>query len=129
MQNDPLLKLLDGPLNNDPWPTAPDESDPHYFRTWQHVSVALQRALRQWVPEFYCRDLTRLENRDAGYAMVIYSACRLYYGRPRTEFTYDIADDATLPAAVRAIGCPTERTLAALAAQLEAGGLHELGRQ
>jgi hypothetical protein len=129
MQNDPLLKLLDGPLDNDPWPTAPHENDPHYFRTWQHVSVALQRALRQWVAEFYCRDLGRLEDRDAGYAMVIYSACRLFYGRPRTEFTYDIADDTTLPAAVRAIGCPTERTLAALEAQLEAAGYHELGRQ
>jgi hypothetical protein len=129
MQNDELLKLLDGPLNNDPWPTAPHESNPHYFRTWQHVSVALQRGLRQWVPEFYFRDLRRLEDRDAGYAMVIYSACRLFYGRPRTEFTYDIADDTTLPAAVRAIGCGTERTLAALTARLEAAGCHEMGRQ
>lgn len=141
MQSNKFLGLLDGnvdgpwdgafigPLSSDAWPTAPPENHPFYFRTWQHVSVALQRELRVCVPEFYFRDLGRLEDRDAGYAMVIYSACRLFYGHPRTEFTYDIADEATLPAAVRAIGCPIERTLAPLEARLEASGRAELGRQ
>jgi hypothetical protein len=129
MQSNELLGLLNGVLDCDAWPTAPPENHPLYFRTWQHVSVALQRALRGWVPEYYFRDLRRLESRDSGYAMVVYSACRLYYGRPRTEFTYDIADGATLPSAVRAIGCGIERTLAPLEARLEAGGRAELGRK
>jgi hypothetical protein len=82
-----------------------------------------------WVPEFYFRDLGRLEDRDAGYAMVVYSGCRLFYGHPKTEFTSDIADEATLPAAVRAIGCGTERTLARVEARLEADGWAELARK
>jgi hypothetical protein len=92
------------------------------------VSVALQKAMRVWAPESYFRDLERCEDRDAGYAMVVYSACRLFYGHPRTEFTYDIADEATLPAAVRAIGCGIERTLVRLEDRLKAGGWAELAR-
>lgn len=118
-----------GSLDYDAWPTTPLESHPSYFRTWQHVSVALQRGLRVWVPEYYFRDLGRLEDRDAGYTMVVYSACRLFYGHARTEFTYDIADEATLPAAVRAIGCGIERELTRLEARLEASGRAELGRK
>jgi hypothetical protein len=129
MHSNEFLRLLDAGLDYDGWPTAPPESHPSYFRTWQHVSVALQRGLRVWVPEFYFRDLGRLEDRDAGYAMVVYSACRLFYGHPRTEFTYDIADEATLPAAVRAIGCGIERTLARVEARLDAGGRAELARK
>ena len=129
MQSNEFLRLLDAGPDYDDWPTAPPESHPSYFRTWQHVSVALQKALRAWAPEFYFRDLGRLEDRDAGYAMVVYSACRLFYGRPRTEFTYDIADEATLPAAVRKVGCGTERTLALLRARLDANGRAELARK
>jgi hypothetical protein len=118
-----------GSLDCDAWPVAPAESHPSYFRTWQHVSLAIQRALREWAPESYFRDLGRLDNRDAGYAMVVYSACRLFYGHPRTEFTYDIADEATFPSAVRKIGCGIERTLAPLEARLEAGGHAEVARK
>jgi hypothetical protein len=128
MQSNEFLRLLDGQLDYDVWPTAPLESHPSYFRTWQHVSVALQRGLRVWAPEFYFRDLGRCEDRDGAYAMVVYSACRLFYGHPRTEFTYDIADEATLHAAVRTIGCGIERTLAFLEARLKAGGCAELAR-
>ena len=129
MQSNELLRLVDGTLDCDAWPTAPPENHPSYFRTWRHVSVALQKALRVWAPEFYFRDLGRLEDRDAGYAMVVYSACRLFYGHPRTEFTYDIADEATLPAAVRAIGCGIERTLAPLESWLKVSGCAELARK
>jgi hypothetical protein len=129
MQSNEFLRLLDAGPDYDDWPTAPPESHPSYFRTWQHVSVALQKALRVWAPELYFRDFGHLEDRDAGYAMVVYSACRLFYGRPRTEFTYDIADEATFPSAVRKIGCGIERALTSLGARLEAGGRVELERK
>jgi len=133
MQSNKFPGLWDGAwigrLDYDVWPTAPPESHASYFRTWQHVSVALQKALRVWAPELYFRDLGRLEDRDAGYTMVVYSACRLSYGHARTEFTYDIADEATLPAAVRAIGCGIERGLTRLEARLEASGRAELARK
>jgi hypothetical protein len=128
MQSNQFLRLPDADLEYGVWPAAPAESQPSYFRTWQHVSVALQKAMRAWAPEAYFHNLERWEDRDAGYAMVVYSACRLFYGHPRTEFTYDIADEATLPAALRAIGCGIERTLARLESRLRAGGCAELAR-
>jgi hypothetical protein len=86
------------------WAGAPAETDARYFRTWQRVSVALQTALRASVPEMFFReDAARYEDRKAGYQMVVYEACRVCYGRPSTEFTYDVADAAMLPAALRSI--------------------------
>src|SRR5579871_2596988 len=83
---------------------APAERDPRYFRTWQRVSLALQKSLRQWIPELYFRDLERFQERSEAYQLIVYGACRPFYGRPRTEFTYDIADPETLPLALKNIG-------------------------
>jgi hypothetical protein len=129
MQGERFLTLLGHHLDYDAWPTSPAEDDPLYFRAWQRVSVALQRGMRKWIPEFYFRELERLRDREAGYTMVAYSACRLFYGRPRTEFTYDVADAGTLPAALRSIGCPTERMLVRLESRLRSGGLDQRARR
>jgi hypothetical protein len=129
MQGEGFLTLLGHHLDYDAWPTSPPENDPLYFRAWQRVSVALQRGMRKWIPEFYFRELDRLGDREAAYTMVAYSACRLFYGRPRTEFTYDVADAGTLPAALRSIGCPTERMLVRLESRLRSGGFDQRARR
>jgi hypothetical protein len=129
MQGEQFLTLLGHDVDYGAWPTSPAEDDPLYFRAWQRVSVALQRGMRQWISEFYFRDFDRFPDREAGFTMVAYSACRLFYGRPRTEFTYDVADGATLPAAVRSIGCPTERMLSRLETRLKFSGLDVLARR
>src|ERR1019366_9862342 len=33
------------------WINAPDELQPRHFQAWQGVSLALQKALRTWIPE------------------------------------------------------------------------------
>jgi hypothetical protein len=35
------------------WRSAPAERDPRYFQTWQQTSLALQRAMRKWIPAIY----------------------------------------------------------------------------
>jgi hypothetical protein len=95
-----------------PWKGAPDERDPRYFQAWQRVSVALQKAVRAWIPKQYFTSVERYEDRDAAYPMVVYEACRPCFGRPRTEFTYDAADQETLPAACRMIGRAMQSVLA-----------------
>lgn len=93
------------------WQNAPSETELNYFPAWQKVSLALQRALRVWIPAAYFGDGTRYEDRPEAYPLLVYAASRLCHGRPRTEFTYDIADPETLPRAMFMIGQSLQRVL------------------
>ena len=110
-------------------PTAPPERDPRYFPTWQRTSVALQRALREWIPERYFQDVRRFENRAMAYQFLVYAACRPCYGRPRTEFTFDVADPGTLNSALHNTGRSLAVVLASVERRLCEAGLPELGRR
>jgi hypothetical protein len=79
-------------LRDPAWINTPNERDPLYFSVWQKVSLALQRSLRNWVAEEYFREIARYQDRDSAYPMLVYASTRLCYGRPRTEFTYDLRD-------------------------------------
>jgi hypothetical protein len=115
------------PATDSVW--TPDETDPQYFRTWQRVSVHLQKRLRPWISERYFSDAARAENRDAGYSMVLYAACRPCYGRRPADFTFDVADPATLPAAWRAIGRALQLELARAVRQIRAAAPPALVRR
>ena len=108
---------------------APRERHPRYFRTWQRVSLALQRALRKWIPERYFLDSRRFEDRDAAYPMLVYAACRLCYGRPRTEFTYDVADPRAVSSAMHNIGSTLKLVLELVEKRLRDEDKNELGRR
>jgi hypothetical protein len=108
---------------------TPGERDPEFFHTWQRVSLALQKLLRARIPEMAYRDLARYDDRDAAHPMVIYEACRLFYGRPRTEFTFDIADEITLDIALRMIGHATQVVLARIEKRLDDAGNRALARR
>src|SRR5579863_201897 len=111
------------------WKNAPGERDPRYFQAWQQTSLALQRALRNWIPEIYFRDTARYEDRDASYPLIVYQATRLCFGRARTEFTYDVADPETLPAAFRMIGQALRKVLTGVETELHESGRPELARR
>ena len=111
------------------WRDAPDERDPRYFQAWQQTSLALQRAMRNWVPEIHFRDAARYEDREACYPLIVYQASRLCFGRARTEFTYDVADPETLPAAFRMIGQALKKGLAGVETALRESGRPELARR
>jgi len=112
------------------WTAAPAETDPRYFRTWQQVSLGLQRALRAWIPARYFEEtVERYEDRVQAYPLVVYAACRACYGRPRTEFTYDIADSGILPAACRGIGRAMQVVLDRIAKRLYEADRPELARR
>lgn len=104
------------------WRQTPPESDRRYFRTWQQVSVGLQKSLRPWIRDLYFADPSRYEDRDVAQAMLVYSVCRPCGGRPRTEFTFDVADAETLPRALHLTGCATQAALAAAEARLIESG-------
>jgi hypothetical protein len=78
---------------------APPERDGRHFRTWQRVSVQVQRNVRSLAVKNFSTD-----NLDRAFTMVVYSSCHPSYGRRPMEFTYDLADPASMPLALRLIG-------------------------
>lgn len=115
------------------WRGAPTERDPAYFPTWQRVSMALQRWLRDRVCEEYFRDAARFEDRAAAYPIIVYQACRPFFGKPRTEFTYDLRDfpwcEDTLEASWKLTGRGIQRSLAAIEKRLNELGQERLARR
>lgn len=111
------------------WRDTPEERDARYFPVWQQTSLALQRAMRKWIPEMYFRDTARYEDREKSYPLIVYQASRLCFGRARTEFTYDVADPETLPTAFRMIGQALRRVLAEVETALRESGRPELARR
>jgi hypothetical protein len=111
------------------WMNAPDELQPRYFQTWQEVSLALQVALRSWIPEIYFRDAARYEDRDAAFPLLVYAASRPCRGRPRTEFTYDVVDPEVLPNALHLIGTSLQNVLRRVESYLHQCGRPELARR
>jgi len=111
------------------WTGAPHELNAAYFRTWQAVSLAVQRALRCWIPEIYFRDPARYEDRDAAYPLLVYTASRPCRGRPQTEFTYDLADEEMLPRALHQIGGSLQSVLKTAERGLNDGGRSALARR
>jgi hypothetical protein len=116
MEPDPrqnLRELADRLLSEcDAWRNAPGEKDSKFFRTWQLVSLALQRALREWVVTEYFRDPRRFDDVEAALPVLVYKVTRLSYGRPRVEFAYDALDPTNLVAACRQIESALEKELA-----------------
>ncbi len=111
------------------WTGAPDERQPEYFRTWQAVSLAVQKALRRWIPEIYFRDPARYEDRDDAFPLLVYAASRPCRGRPSTEFTYDVADPEVLPRALNQIGASLQSVLASVERTLSECGRPALARR
>jgi hypothetical protein len=116
-------------LGHPAWAAAPMAPHPDFFPTWQAVSLALQKALRHWIPELAYRDLSRYHDRDDAYAMIVYEAGRICQGRQRTEFTYDVADAITLEAATRLSGHSTQIVLQRIEQRLDAAGDHQFARR
>ena len=89
----------------------------------------MQKALRCWIPEIYFRDPARYEDRDAAFPLLVYAASRPCRGRPRTEFTYDVADEEMLPRALHLIGASLQSVLETVERRLHDGGRPALARR
>jgi hypothetical protein len=84
---------------------APPERDARHFRTWQRVSVQVQREVRALAARnFFAEEWRAAVNLDHAFTMVVYSSCQPCYGRRPAEFAYDICDLATLSTPLRLIG-------------------------
>lgn len=97
---------------------APPERDARHFRTWQRVSVQVQRDVRALAAAtFFARESNVAGDFDRAFTMAVYAACQPCYGRRPMEFTYDVSDMNSILAAMRLIG----RNLQARLAQISGG--------
>ena len=115
------------------WMTTPSENSEEFFPVWQRVSVALQESLRSWIPAEYFHSASCYENREAAFPMLVYQVARVFPGRPRTEFTYDLRDfpecPTTLALAWKLVGRSLQTVMAGIEQQLYHAGMPALGRR
>jgi hypothetical protein len=120
-------------LTDPAWANTPSERHPDYFAVWQHVSLALQRWLKEGVSEEYFRELARYEDRDSAYPMIVYQASRRFHGRPRTQFTYDLDDypecQTTVAAAWKMIGQSIQTVLERIERRLREAGRADIAHR
>ena len=120
-------------LTDPAWTESPLETDLQYFPVWQSVSMALQLALRTWIPEQHFHDVSCYEDRKAAFPMLVYQVARLYRGRPRTEFTYDLRDypdcEHTLGIAWKMIGRSLQTRMSGIEQRLHEAGMPALARR
>jgi hypothetical protein len=124
-----LAQQIGQVIQQSPWTRSPEERDPSYFRTWQRVSIALQKSFRQRALEIYFHDPSRLQDHETACTMIVFAASRPCYGRPRCDFTYDVADPWTLYSAWRSLGNSVRCVLAPIEKRLRDAGEVALARR
>jgi hypothetical protein len=99
---------------------APPERDVRHFRTWQRVSVQVQREVRTLAARHFFADESRFAiNLNRAFTMVVYSCCQPSYGRRPLDFTYDIAELVKLSTIFRLIGRGMQLQLARISAGIQ----------
>ncbi len=111
------------------WWDAPGESGPLFFETHSRVSVAVQRALRAWLPYLCLAGHPRLEAPEIALPMLVYAVSRPFHGRPKHDFTYDVLSEPSMAAVFRHAGRPLAARLADVRMLLSAAGRREAARQ
>ena len=110
------------------WLRAPGERDPLFFDVYSKVSVAVQLALRRWLPYIYFSDLTRFEDPALAYSLLFYRSTYPCSGKPRSDFAYElVAEDipgVARPWAARILASALRRA----ERLLNAGGRRDLAR-
>lgn len=106
------------------WQGLPRETSVAFFPIAARMSTAIQALLRRSIFHLYFDSVHAYRNADAAYAVLIYSLSRVFTGKPRTDFSYDVLDPKTIPSVCRFLVSATTQALALIEKQLmEAGEL------
>jgi hypothetical protein len=108
------------------WLAAPDERSPAFFPVFAAVSVAIQSALREHVPNTYFADLAVFRNTKTAYPMLVYQASHPFRGKLRTDLTYDVLNPQTLAALFRSVKLTLPELLDRMETKLRAAGVEDL---
>src|SRR5713226_156165 len=108
------------------WLAAPDERSPAFFPAFTRVSVAIQSALREHVPNKYFADLAAFRNTKTAYPMLVYQASHPFRGKLRTDLTYDVLNPQTLAVLFRSVKLTLPELLDRMEARLRGAGAEDL---
>jgi hypothetical protein len=74
------------------WRMAPTERGSRYAAVYSRVSIALQTAMREWIPSLYFDGVDRFEDLDLAQGMIAWRASRPAVGEHVDRLSYDILD-------------------------------------
>jgi hypothetical protein len=110
------------------WFRAPGERDPRFFRIYSAVSIAVQKALRRWIPYVYFSDLDGYSDPDVAFPLIVYGRMRPFPGSPRAEFTHDLIDRDSTALAGRTIARDVAHELRRISQLLLGAGRKDTAR-
>lgn len=80
---------------NEVWATMPAPASAAFLAPAARVSVAIQSAMRAWLPYVWFSEPERFEDFDQAAVLMMYSACRPFTPRSKEAFVFDILDHDT----------------------------------
>lgn len=111
------------------WHKTPLERDRDFSRVYGRMSVAVQRAMRRWLPFVYFSDLDRYDTRFAAYSLLIYQLSHPFVADGSTQFSYDAISDESTAQARRTAWCHIKQELVRVRRLLQAAGRHDSARR
>ncbi len=111
------------------WLRAPGEKAPDFFDVYSKVSVAVQMALRRWLPYVYFSDLSRFEDPALAYPLLFYRCTYPCSGQPRSDFAYDLVSPDNPGLARPWAARPLMSSLARAERSLISAGRKDLARE
>jgi hypothetical protein len=78
------------------WTAAPSERGSKYAVVYSRASIALQVAMREWIPSLYFDGVDRFDDLDMAQGMIAWRASRPAIGEHVDRLSYDILDPAMM---------------------------------
>ncbi len=107
------------------WWDLPGECGPSFFPVYSRVSIAIQQALRRWLPYICFSDPERWDIETVLVPLAVYSASRPFHGRPKFELTQDLASESWAATFFLPVAHPLRRKFPAIRTWLAAAGCAE----
>jgi hypothetical protein len=77
------------------WETFPAPASAAFLAPGARVAVAIQMAMRAWLPYIWFAEPKHFEDFDRAAVLLMYSACRPFTPRNKEAFVFDILDEDT----------------------------------
>ncbi|MGC8793663.1 MAG: hypothetical protein ACP5U2_09770 [Bryobacteraceae bacterium] len=110
------------------WLDAPIERSSNYKEVYAEMSVAVQQALRVWLPLAYFADLSRYDSPAVALPLIVYRCTLPFRSKAKSEFAYDIMSAESVAVARRSTGMALAAELARIEQLLLASGKPETAR-
>jgi hypothetical protein len=77
------------------WDNLPSPSSAAFLAPGACIALAIQTAMRAWLPYVWFTQPERFEDFDQAAVLIMYSACRPFTPRSKEAFVFDILDEDT----------------------------------